>query len=93
MTDLEDGETNHSGRIVQESEIHDLMADVEGAIRNLNEPFVRVDIEPVSSEQWSANQKLAKAVSQTNECLNCGKSLDEGGFCGFECLQEWGDSS
>lgn len=96
MTDPQSESANlheTAGRVVQPTEIHDLLADVEGIIMSLDEPFVRVEIKPVSAEQWKADQKLAKAVSEADECLNCGKALEKGGFCGIDCLQEWGGSS
>lgn len=79
--------TEWEERVVQETEIHDLLADVEGAIRDTDAEFVRVSLEPVSSEQHHANRKLAEAVEKTDECLGCGEPIDEGGFCSLSCLQ------
>ena len=73
-------------RVVQPSEIHDLLADVEDAIRELDDPFVRVEITGVTAKKHKANQQLVSAVEKTDRCLNCGEPIDEGGFCGFECL-------
>lgn len=81
-----------AGRVVQEPEVHDLLAEIETIIRDLDEPFVRVNVEAVSSDQWAADNALAKAVSDSDECLNCGEPLDEAGFCGIKCLQEWGSA-
>jgi hypothetical protein len=80
----------YEGRIVQETEIHDLLADVEGAIRSIDSGFARVTIEPVTAEKHKANKKLAEAVEETDHCLGCGDPIDEGGFCGFDCLQSMG---
>jgi hypothetical protein len=77
-------------RVVQETEIHDLLADVEGAIRSIDTGFARVTIEPVTAEKHKANKKLAQAVKETDHCLGCGDPIDEGGFCGFGCLQSMG---
>lgn len=79
-------------RIVQPTEVHDTLARVETLIRELDDPFVRVTIEPVTAEEHSANQALEEAIANTDECLNCGVELDEGGFCGLACLQAWGGS-
>jgi hypothetical protein len=77
-------------RVVQETEIHDLLADVEGAIRSIDTGFARVTIEPVTVEKHKANRKLAEAVGQTDHCLSCGEPIDEGGFCGLDCLRSVG---
>jgi hypothetical protein len=34
------------------------------------------------------DEKLVAAVKQTDVCLGCGDPIDEGGFCGIECLAE-----
>jgi hypothetical protein len=78
-------------RVVQESEIHDLLADIEGVIRSVDTAFVRVTIEPVTAEKHKANQKLATAIEETDVCLGCGEPIDEGGFCGLDCLTSAGD--
>lgn len=77
-------------RIVQPTEIHDLLADIEGAIRSLDTGFARVTIEPVTAEKHRANRKLAEAVAETDHCLGCGEPIDEGGFCGLDCLKTVG---
>jgi hypothetical protein len=77
-------------RVVQETEIHDLLADVEGAIRSLDTAFVRVEIQSVTAEKHRANKQLAEAVKETDHCLGCGEPIDDGGFCGFDCLQSVG---
>lgn len=37
--------------------------------------------------------KLVATVDETDECLNCGEPIDEGGWCGWECFQEWGQEA
>lgn len=73
-------------RIAQETEIHDLLAEVETEIRSLDTQFARIRVEPVVFEQHKANEKLAAAVENTSHCLYCGKSVEEGGFCGYDCF-------
>jgi len=90
MTNTEPQDERMAGRIVHETEKHDIVSQVDTAIRSLDTAFVRITVEPVSSAQWRADQELAVTIAETNECLNCGNSLEEGGFCGITCLQEWG---
>jgi len=78
-------------RIVQETEINDLLAEVETQLRQVETGFARVTIEPVSAQKHKANEQLAKAVEETDVCLNCGDSIDSGGFCGYQCLKEVGN--
>jgi len=73
-------------RIVQKSEIHDLLAELETAIRDCETDFARVTIEPVTAEKHKANKKFAKAVEETDVCLSCGDPIEEGGFCSYSCL-------
>jgi hypothetical protein len=77
-------------RVVQESEIHDTLAGVETAIRDLDEPFVRITVAPVTAEKHQANQALYDLVTEADECQNCGEPIDEGAWCGYSCLMEWG---
>jgi hypothetical protein len=76
-------------RVVQPTEIHDTLAQVETMIRDLDEPFVRVTVEGVTAEKHAANRALVDAIEEADGCLNCGAELEEGGFCGLTCLQEW----
>jgi hypothetical protein len=76
-------------RVVQETEIHDLLADVEGVIRRAPTDFVRLTIKPVRASKHRANVKLAQAIEETNSCLTCGEPLEQGGFCGYKCLKNY----
>lgn len=78
-------------RIVQETEMHDILAEIETQLRQIETGFARVTIEPVTVEKHRANERLAKAVKETDVCLNCGDPIDKGGFCGYQCLTEVGD--
>jgi len=77
-------------RIVQETELHDTLSEVERMIRSLETGFARITVEPVTAEKHKANQRFAQAVAETDVCLSCGDPVDEGGFCNYSCLQSWG---
>lgn len=77
-------------RVVQETEIHDTLSDVESFIRSVETDFVRITVEPVTADKHQANQRLAQAVAETDVCLSCGEPIDEGGFCNYTCLTSWG---
>ena len=82
-------------RVVQPSEFHDTLAEVETAIKGVDTDFVRISIEPVTAEKHNANKALVEAVRETDVCLGCGEPIDEGGFCGLSCLKSLnsGDSA
>lgn len=79
-------------RVVQPTEIHDTLAEVETYIRTVDTGFVRITVEPVTAEKHTANQRLAQAVAETDVCLSCGDEVADGGFCNYSCLQSWGET-
>jgi predicted aldo/keto reductase-like oxidoreductase len=75
-------------RVVQPSEFHDTLAEVETAIKAVDTDFVRITVAPVTAEKHKANEAFVNAVRETDVCLGCGEPIDEGGFCGIKCLTE-----
>lgn len=45
----------------------------------------------IDREQHGATptDKLRVVVEKTDKCLACGEPLDEGGWCGIQCLQDY----
>lgn len=82
-------------RVEIENEIDDgaereaLHNEVRRIIHSINTKYARVTIEPVTEEKHQANKSLAEAVSETDTCLECGKEIEEGGFCGYECVTKF----
>ena len=82
------GEVERS--IAQQTDIEDTLSEVETHLNDLNTEFVRIQITPVTADKHAANEKFAELVDATDECLNCGERVDEGGFCDYSCFMEWG---
>lgn len=85
----ENEERRIGGRIVYPSDREELVSDVADELADVETDLVRIRVEPVPEERWQAHQELARCVAETDECLNCGAPVDEDGFCGFDCLQQW----
>jgi hypothetical protein len=72
------------------SEPEAVAAEVAEAAASVPTEYVRVELEPLASKQLEADVRLARAAEAADECATCGEPIDEGLFCGYECLVEGG---
>lgn len=76
-------------------ELHERLDDEKqrGGIKTAAATLKKVEKRDREKHGATPEDKLSALIESTDECLTCGEPIDEGGWCGLGCLQDYeGDS-